>query len=240
VKIVKGASDPSVSGPTLAYAKGQGDASFFTEGQGPMPLPGTDPSISDEFAAVLDGNEVRILERPGFAEVDSFGAQGVDAVAVSDNWIVYRTRQDARDRLYARPLEGSGVTGEPKRIASAGSPDQVSQPGLDGNTLVYAISTRKSSRIVRSDLGSMSRDVVIRSDTQLLTSPSVRGSSLLYVRGVRGGYELKLKKVGNNDTGRTLLRRDKRLWSTALSAKRAYVTVLSGEEPRASITSVQR
>ncbi|MDQ3758887.1 MAG: hypothetical protein M3331_02945, partial [Actinomycetota bacterium] len=221
VKIVKGASDPSVSGQTLAYAKGQGDASFVTEGQGPMALPGTDPSISDEFAAVLVGDEVRILERPGFAAVNSFAASGVDAVAVSDNWVVYRTRRDARDRLYARSLDGSGETGEPKRIASAGSPDQVSQPGLDGNTLVYAFSTPKSSRIVRSGLGNMSREVVIRSETQLLTSPSVRGSSLLYVRGVRGGYELKLKKIGNNDTGRTLLRRDKRLWSTALSAQRA-------------------
>ena len=95
---------------------------------GPEPLIGTDPSIADKFAAVIDGQNVRILGRPGFAEVDSFDAPGVDAVAVSNNWIAYRTRIDGRDRLIARKLDDAGVAGEPKSIAAAGQPDQVSLP----------------------------------------------------------------------------------------------------------------
>ena len=240
VKQVRSASDPSVAGPTLAFAKGQSDAAFVTEGHGPEALIGTDPSIADKFAAVIDGQNVRILGRPGFAEVDSFDAPGVDAVAVSNNWIAYRTRTEGRDRLIARKLNDAGVAGEPKSIAAAGQPSQVSLPGLDGNTLVYAILTRKSSRIVKASLKKMNRDVVISSEFSQLSNPSVRGSSLLYVRGTRAHWELRLKKLGNNDLGRTLTTRDKRIWSTALSAKRAYFTVLEGGTPRADISSVQR
>jgi len=240
VKGVQSASDPSVAGATLAYANGPGDAAFITEGQGSDPLIGTDPSIADKFAAVIDGQAVRILGRPGFAEVDSFDAAGVDAVAVSNNWIAYRTRKEGRDRLVARKLNDAGVAGRPKSVAAAGQPDQVSLPSLDGNTLVYAINTRKSSRIIKASLKRMKRDVVIRSDFFQISNPSVRGSSLLYVRGIRGAWQLRIKKLGNGDTGKVLTSRGKRIWSTALSAKRAYYTVLEGSSPRANIQSVQR
>ena len=240
VKGVQSASDPSVAGPTLAFAKGQSDAAYITEGNGPEPLVGTDPSIADKFAAVIEGQNVRILGRPGFAEVDSFDAPGVDAVAISNNWIAYRTRIDGRDRLIARKLNDAGVAGAPKSIAGAGQPDQVGLPSLDGNTLVYSINTPKSSRIIKATLKRMKRDVVIRSDFFQLSNPSVRGSSLLYVRGTRAAWQLRLKKLGNGDTGRILTSRDKRIWSTTLSAKRAYFTVLEGSAPRANIQSVQR
>ena len=240
VKGVQSASDPSVAGPTLAYAKGQSDAAFITEGQGHEALVGTDPAIADKYAAVIEGQNVRILGRPGFAEVDSFDVAGVDAVAVSNNWIAYRTRTDGRDRLFARKLNDAGVAGEAKSIAAAGGSDQVSLPGLDGNTLVYAINTRKSSRIIKASLKRMNRDVVIKSQFSQLSNPAVRGSSLVFVRGTRAAWELRLKKLGNNDLGRVLATRDSRIWSTALSAKRAYFTVLHGGAPRADIQSVQR
>ena len=240
VKHVLGASDPSVSGETLAYSKGAGDLAFVREGQNDTGLPGTDPSIADEFVAVIDGGSVRILERPGYADVESFDAPGVDAVAISNNWIVYRTRVEGRDKLQARSIDGSGETGEPKDVGAAGQPDQVSAPSLDGNTLVYAIATPRSSRIIKASLKKLKREVVIRSDVFQLFNPSVRGSSLLYVRGTKQGWELRLKGLGNRDTGRQLRSSDRRLWSTALNNDRAYYTVLKGSAPTADIKSVQR
>lgn len=240
VKQVLGASDPSVSGASLAYAKGAGDLSFVREGGDDIALPGTDPSISDDYVAVIDGGTVRILERPGLTDVDSFDAPGVDSVAISKNWIAYRTRVEGRDKLETRSIDPSGETGAPNNAGAAGQPDQVSAPSLDGNTLVYAIATPKSSRIVKASLKKPKREVVIHSDIHQLFNPSVRGSSLLYVRGTNQGWELRLKKLGNRDTGRLLKNSDKRLWSTALSAERAYYTVLKGSAPTADIKSVQR
>jgi hypothetical protein len=240
VKHVGSASDPSIAGSTLAFARGQSDVAFVNDGSGPQALAGTDPSIAGKYAAVIDGQAVRILGRPGFAEVDSFGASGIDAVAVSNNWIVYRTRINGRDRLAARKLSAMGEAGEERRIAAAGDPDQVSLPGIDGNTLVYSIMTPKGSRIIKATLKRDKRQMVMRSDVVQLLNPSVRGSSLLYVRGTRSGWELRLKKLGNRDAGHVLTSRDKRIWSTALSAKRAYFTTLQGRAPRADISSVQR
>ncbi len=240
VKQVLGASDPSISGATLAYAKGAGDLAFVKEGQNETGLPGTDPSISDDYVAVIDGGSVRILDRPGFTDLDSFDAPGVDSVAISNNWIVYRTRVEGRDKLQARSIDGSGQAGEPKDIGAAGQPDQVSAPSLDGNTLVYAIATPRSSRIIKASLLKLKRDVVIRSDLDQLFNPSVRGSSLLYVRGTKQGWELRLKGLGSRDAGRLLKGSDRRLWSTALSTERAYYTVLKGSAPSADIKSVQR
>lgn len=240
VKLVKGASDPSVAGPSLAYAKGSGDRAFVTEGQGPTALPGTDPSISRDFAAVLDGSRVRILARPAYTEVASFGAKGVDAVAISATWLAYRTRIKGRDRLFARDLDAAGQPGNARKITAAGSPDQLSLPGLDGAKLVYAVQTPKRSRIVKTGLNRMRRDVVIKSNLSLLSNPSVRGEKMLYVRGTKGGWELRIKKLKNNDFGKVLESRDERIWSTALNSDRAYYTVLKGGMPRASIKSVNR
>ncbi len=240
VKGVGGASDPSIAGSTLAFAKGQEDAAFINDGQGPQALVGTDPSIADKYAAVIDGQTVHILGRPGFAEVDSFDAPGLDAVAVSNNWITYRTRIDGRDRLAARKLSDQGEAGEEKRIAAAGHPDQVSLPSIDGNRLVYSILTPKASRIIQVKLKQDKRDVVIRSGISQLSNPSVRGSSLLYVRGTRSGWEVRLKKLRNGKLGKVVASPGKRVWSTALSAKRAYYTTLQGSAPRTNINSVQR
>jgi len=240
VKLVKGASDPSVSGPSLAYAKGSGDRAFVSEGQDATVLPGTDPSISRDFAAVLDGTTVRILDRPDLTEIASFNAQGVDAVAVSDTWIAYRTRLNGRDRIFVRDLDGAGQPGNAKKIAAAGSPDQLSLPGLDGASLVYAVQTTKRSRIVKTGLNQMRRDVVVKSNLSLLSNPSVRGEKMLYSRGTRSGWELRIKKLKNDDFGKVLESRDKRIWSTGLGSDRAYYTVLEGSRPRATIQSVKR
>ena len=185
VKSVQSASDPSVAGPTLAFAKGQSDAAFVTEGSGPEPLIGTDPSIADKFAAVIEGQNVRILGRPGFAEVDSFDAPGVDAVAVSNNWIAYRTRIDGRDRLIARKLNDAGVAGEPKSIAAAGQPDQV---GLPCARRQHARLCDQHPQVEPHHQGDAQADEARRRDPLgflQLSNPSVRGSSLLYVRGTR-------------------------------------------------------
>ena len=240
VKLVKGASDPSVASPSLAYARGSGDRAFVTDGQDPAALPGTDPSISRQYAAVLDGDTLRILARPANTEVASFDPAGVDAVAISDKWVAYRTRNDGRDRIYARPLNAVGRVGDAKRIAAAGSPGQLSLPGIDDGTLVYSVQTTKRSKIVKAGLNGGKRDVLLKSNLSLLSNPSVRGDSLLYVRGTRTGWELRLTKLGKNDFGRVLEERDKRLWSTALSSTRAYYTVLEGGRPRADISSVRR
>ena len=81
----------------------------------------------------------------------------------------------------------------------------------------------------------------MRSRSEGLSNPSISGKALLYVRNTRRADRLKLTSVAGAGTGRTLLsRRTGTLWSTALSEKRAYVTLIRGRGPRQKILSVAR
>jgi hypothetical protein len=81
----------------------------------------------------------------------------------------------------------------------------------------------------------------LRSRSQGLSNPTLRGNRLLYVQSTRRADRLKLKSAGGHGPGRTLLTRPTgTLWSTALAPKRAYVTMIGGTRPRQKILSVAR
>ena len=81
----------------------------------------------------------------------------------------------------------------------------------------------------------------MRSRVHGLSNPTLRGDDLLYVRHTDGADLLKLASLRGSGVGRTLLsKRTGTLWSTALSAERAYVTQIHGTAPRQRILSVSR
>ena len=86
------------------------------------------------------------------------------------------------------------------------------------------------------------KSTLLRSRTEGLSNPSLRGKSLLYVRNTRRADRLKLDAARRrHKPGKTLLsRRGGTLWSTALADKRAYVTLIHGTRPRQRILSVAR
>jgi hypothetical protein len=85
--------------------------------------------------------------------------------------------------------------------------------------------------------------VLVRSRFDGLSNPSLHGDDLLYVRHTQRGDRLKLLDLGGGGKakGRTLMtRRQGTLWSTALTAKRAYVTQIHGTSPRQRLLSTGR
>ena len=85
------------------------------------------------------------------------------------------------------------------------------------------------------------KSTLMRSRTEGLSNPSMRGKSLLYVRNTRRARPAEARPRRRPRPGRTLLsRRGGTLWSTALSDKRAYVTLIHGTRPRQRILSVAR
>lgn len=236
---VKGASDPQIAGDTIAYANGPDDNARYDEGSGPQGLPGTDPSISADWFGVLDGDDVIIISRDTLLPVSSFPAAGVDAISLSDNWIVYRTRKGADDRLYKRKIRDNGETGDGKKLALAKKPTQLGLPSVDDNQLVYAAHKRTQNKINYVGLSGNKKKSLLSSKTVQLSNPSINGDKIVFVLGTGNRYELRIRSVGGNGSGRTLLRSKKRLWSTALSSKRAYVTYLTGSNPNSRIKSVR-
>jgi hypothetical protein len=93
---------------------------------------------------------------------------------------------------------------------------------------------------------------VLRSRTAALSNPSALGKRLLYVRAKRARQgpqvtrapklrqSLMVKRIGGKGRGHKVYARGARrqLWSTSLSARRGFATLLGGEG--AKIISVRR
>ena len=236
---VKKSADPSADAGALVYQRGPARRAQLRAGTGAVSLPGTDPAVGGPHIATIRGDEIAIFDRKTLDELGSVGVEGVDAIAISDKTLAYRTRINGRDRIHVRAIGNPAQPGQPRSIATVAPPAQLSRPSLDGRRLAYAIGQQSRNRIVLVSLGTNDRRTVLASVTSALTNPALRGDHVLYVRSKKRRDQLRLRGLGKNEGDRALLSRgDQRLWSTALTPERAYVTVLGGGAPR--IVSVGR
>jgi hypothetical protein len=171
---------------------------------------------------------------------------GVDKLAVSDRWLVYRARGQLRGRRLSSPRRAL-------RIARG----QVGRPALNGDTVVYSITGRAGSAIAAVDLRRRHGRVIRRARASQFLNPSLLAGRLLYVGesncsqllrlGLpdrrRERFLVGLAPIARHDSGHEHghtrqgsetaicpggVRRAARsvLWTTALSRRYAYVTVL--------------
>ena len=254
--VARPGADPSTEGAELVYSLPGGAGVLVRDGQ-QIELPGRHPTLGDGYLATLEGDAIQLRDAATLAPLGSTSVEGVDALAVSGSWLAYRKRRKGRDTIEALRISDVLATGEVsrrrssgstaaarKRVASAKSPTQLGRPALDGGLLAYAVAKRRGNRIVRRGLDSGKRGVVVGSRSAALQSPSLHGNRLAYVRIERRRQWLQLRSVRSRSSGSTLLSRRRArgiLWSTALSADRAYVTLLQGKRAgRAKVLSVPR
>ena len=240
-------ADPSAQAKQLAFQEVPDRSGVLVRSDGErVGLDGNEPAIGGGHAAVMRGGAIVLMELGSLDELDSVRTRGTDAIAVSQRWLVYRTRVNQRDRLVRRKIRGNGTIGQAKVVHKVGKGSQLGQPDLDGNLLVYAVAKQRVNRVMRNRLGASARGVVIASRTVGLSNPSVLNQRVLYVRSTPRRHQLRLKRIGAKGPGRSGLLSRKlggaTLWSTALSPQRAYVTILrgNGNPPRSRLVSVSR
>jgi hypothetical protein len=239
---VQNAYDPSASGGTLAFQRGDRDGAVRFRGQ-VSPLIGRDPAAGGPYLAVISGrSEIRVLNRVSREQVASIAAPNASSVAISRGWLVYLVAEGGRYKLRARRIDDPTNPGKVKGIASVSRPTQLGHPSLDGGRLVYSVSKRRANTIKRRNLSSQRSRTVLRSRTDQLLNPSVHGKRLIYVRVDRARQspqrtsppKLRQRVVLRRLTGRGSGRRiyshgpDRTVWSTSLSGKRAYVSLFGG------------
>jgi len=240
------AADPSVESGDLAWQLPDRSGVLRRAGQQTATrLPGGHPAVGGPFAAVATGLSVRLLDRGTLRLIAEIPAAGVDAVAVSSQWLVYRARRDGRDEMLGRSIADPRNPGEEIAISAAGGSNQLGIPSLHGGLTAFAIAKQRANRIVTYTLASGKGRTVVASHGAALSNASVEGdgrkTKLLYVRATRKRQRLMIKRVGRKGPGHAILSRKGRgpmMWSTALSDERAYVTLLSGGGSR--IVSTRR
>ncbi len=250
VEVLNGA-DPSAVGGALAFQKGNRAGELRFEGR-TRSLPGRDPALGGSLAAVISGPRIRILDRFNLQVVSSVPASHPQAVAISNSWLAYLSRHRGRTTLKVRSIKRLGHPGGARVVASASAPAAIGRPTIGKGRVAFTVSKRRTNVIRLVGLKSSKRRTLVRSHSDQLLNPSLLGRRLLYVRISRGSQgplatgarplhqTLLLRRVAGHGRGHRIYRRapGRRLWTTSLAPKRAYLTVLGKNGPR--VVSVQR
>ena len=235
----KHAADPSAQNRELVFQRAD-RSGILRRGGETTQLPGKDPAIGGPYIAVRQGTSIGLLGRRSLQEIRTLHAgKGLNAVAVSSRWIVWRSRPGSADVIYGRRISNVDHPGDRFRIARSGSA-RLSAPSVHGSTVVFAKAGKGKNTIIRRRLPAGRAGNVVASRKVALMTPSVRKGRLLYVRLGKGSQQLVLRRLGTSND-RVLYRRgvgNGILYTTSLGAGRAYAGLFKGSSRR--IVSVAR
>lgn len=250
IEAINGA-DPSAAGKALAFQVSNRAGVLRTHGH-TRAMPGSDPALGGPLAAVITGREIKMLDRSSLQPISTVSAPHAKAVAISSAWLTYLTLDHGRYALFARRIKDPRDPGKARPVAVASAPAAIGRPSVDRGQAVFTVSRRRANAIRRVSLKSGKERTVLRSRTAQLLNPTLLGKHLLYVRVSRGSQgplaikprrlhqSLLLRRIGAHGRGHRVYSHDadRRLWTTSLSGKRAFVTLLGEHGPR--IVSVRR
>jgi len=256
--------DPSVANVDLAWQQ-PGVGGFLLRNGVKTPLPGNDPAVGGALVAWHDGPNVIVASRDTLTPVLQEPLAGVQKLALTDRWLVWRSGLEIRVQPLSDPTRSALVV-KAKRFAELG------RPALDRDLVVYHYATPAGSWLTTVNVATGARNRVRFSKDAQLLNPSLLGGSLLYVRASRCAQELRLGPLhggkervlyelpplagqdrghesGHTEQGERLpcAHRPKPtariLWTTALSPTTAYVTVLRprrGGRTTPTLVSIKR
>jgi hypothetical protein len=239
--------DPSVADVDLAWQQ-PGVGGFLLRNGVKTQLPGNDPAIGGALVGWHDGPNVTVASRDTLTPVLQEPLAGVQKLALTDRWLVWRSGLEIRVQPLSDPTR-SAIVVKARRFAELG------RPALSGDLVVYHYATPSGSWLTTVNVATGARNRVRFAKGVQLLNPSLLGGSLLYVRASRCAQELRLGPLhggkervlyklpplagqdrghdrGHTEQGERLPcpHRPKPtariLWTTALSTTTAYVTVL--------------
>jgi sulfite exporter TauE/SafE len=224
-----GELDPSLSGNALAFTRIAGDqtAVVVREAGGPA-IPefpgGRSPSIDGPLLAYADPDGIRIVQWRTGAEVARVPGS-VGKPALSWPRIAYvRTTASARELILANLS-----TGQQRVIVRARPTDDLGRPAMRAGRLAWHLALPRDSRVMLWNVALRGKPrVVAQSRTAVHVNPSLTKGHILWVEQRAETSQLRLLRIAQREpkprTIATFSGRNRLFWTTALSARRAYVT----------------
>lgn len=201
---VPAATDPSTSGGLLAWQMIGGPGVLRLPSGQQTSLPGTFPALGESVVAWQSNGQITVANLATLTPKLTLPAINVNALAVSDSWVVYRNQSgQGDDNLIAVSLANPVMR---RYVAGPRPPGQLGRPALDGATVVFTIDTQRATAITSVNLATDQRQT-LRSSNQgvALANPSLLDGKLLYERTDRCAQELRLGSVSNRRHDRVLL-----------------------------------
>jgi hypothetical protein len=247
------AGDPGASDADVVWQEPGVGGFLLRDGQRTQ-LPGNDPAVGGPYIAWHVANVVTVAARDTLAPVLELPLPGAEKLAISAQWLAYRVAlPTGTEQLRALSLADPASV---RILTHARTRGVLGRPSLLDNVVLYHLTGPSGSRLFSVDLASGKRRLLRSSKATQLLNPSRIGGKLLYERISRCGQELRLGPLDGNGSGRVLYmlpplagqdagherghtRQGERrpcpfnfkptarmLWTTAITATTAYVTVL--------------
>ncbi|HEV2785914.1 MAG TPA: hypothetical protein VGV67_05970, partial [Solirubrobacteraceae bacterium] len=173
-------TDPSAVPGSVAWQLPGGAGLVSHDGGSAQPLPGTDPALGPDTVAWREGETIVVAERRTLRELLRVPAPGIEELAISARWLVWRALEPAGDVLRALDLQAPAQPAFDLRRVPA--PARIGRPSLDADRVVFHVAQRRASRIEEIHLPAHRRTTLRagRNGAQLL-NPSEEGGELVYV-----------------------------------------------------------
>ena len=268
-RVASPAGDPSAEGTDLVWQE-PGVGGFLLRNGQQTQLPGNDPALGETRIAWHAGDAVTVADSTTLQPVLQEAIPGVQKLAVSDEWLVYRVAVSGKEELRAQSLADPTST---TTLTHLRAPGRLGRPSLSGDLVLYHVAGPGGSALFSYDLSTGQRRQLRSSKVAQLLNPARLGGKLLYVRIARCSQQLRLGPLDGHGAGRVLYKlpplagqdaghepghthqgehlpctpppkpTSRMLWTTALSGTEAYVTVLrpgSGGHMTPSLLAITR
>jgi hypothetical protein len=268
--LATGASDPSADGSLLAWHV-PGDVGVLVDGDQQTRVDGTHPALGGGRIAVISNETILVRQTSGPDFSASVAAPGADALAVDADWVAWRARVPQGDAIFVAPLAGGqprriALAKELGRPALEAGRLAYAVAGSTGSRIVLAHAATGQKTTVRRERRALlsnpslerGRLLYVRNyykRQELRLGPQSKQSTThdrrlwsIVPTGRRDAGHDPGKEHFRHGWPRRLWPRPKRglsatMWSTALAADTAYVTLLrqmAGQPLQVTILRVPR
>ena len=211
------ATDPSADGSLIAFQE-PGGGGVIAGPSGRSAAPGPHPAVGGGKLAWIGQGTIEVRSQSDSAYVFTLPV-AADSVAVSGDWVAWRTTENGRDALVASALPPAAPGA--RVVARADANTTLGRPALAGDRLLFHVAGASRARIDEVRLATGSRSTLRSAPRALLLNPSSDGRRLLYVRSTFQRQQLRIGTLT-----RRAVRRDRVLYSTVPTGRRD-----AGHEP---------
>ncbi len=187
------ATDPSAANGALAWQQVGAGGLLSLNGAAPRALPGAHPALGGANVAWASTTQITIADSTSLQPKLVLAAGGVNALGVSDGWIVYRDEDAQGEHLIAVSLSNPSVR---RYLAGARLAGRIGRPALDGAIVVFTVDTPARSALELVELAS-GRRRTLRAGRRGVAffNPSLLGGRMLFERVTRCVQQLRLGTV---------------------------------------------
>jgi hypothetical protein len=185
------ATEPSAAGGELAWQQLGGAGALRNVAGTVSVLPGDHPALGGSTIAWASAGAITVADRATLTPRLTIPATGVSALAVSDEWLVYRaSTSNGAERLIAVPL---AAPAQARPIYGPRPVGEIGRPSLEGARAVFALGTPALSAIELIDLpDGRSRLLRLARRDAALANPSLLRGHLLFERTTRCVQQLRI------------------------------------------------